>query len=155
LGVGEYREMGYLPEALRNYLLRLGWSHGDDEIISDADAIAWFDLNHLGSSPARFDFDKLNHINPHYMKLKTPEELLELLKLFLNSKLATRTSELLRAIPLYLPRVKPLKELTEQIRFAAARPPLDPKAREIAEKGKTLVAEFAGLLAAQSTWEVA
>jgi len=60
--------MGYLPEALRNYLLRLGWSHGDDEIISDAQALEWFNLEHLGKSPARFDFEKLNATNLHYIK---------------------------------------------------------------------------------------
>jgi glutamyl-tRNA synthetase len=66
--VEEYRDMGYLPEAMRNYLIRLGWSHGDDEIISDAQALEWFDLDHVVRSPARWDFDKLNHLNAHYMK---------------------------------------------------------------------------------------
>ena len=68
LGVDAYRDMGYLPEALRNYLLRLGWSHGDDEIISDADAIRWFDLEGIGQSPARFDFAKLDNLNAHYIR---------------------------------------------------------------------------------------
>jgi glutamyl-tRNA synthetase len=68
LGVDAYRAMGYLPEALRNYLLKLGWSHGDDEIISDEQAIEWFGLEELGKAPARFDFDKLNHINAHYIR---------------------------------------------------------------------------------------
>lgn len=66
--VEEYRDMGYLPEAMRNYLLRLGWSHGDDEIISTAQAIEWFNLEHIGKSPARFDFDKLESVNAHYIK---------------------------------------------------------------------------------------
>lgn len=68
LGVEAYREMGYLPEALCNYLLRLGWSHGDEEIIPWEQAIAWFDLDGLGASPARFDMDKLDHLNAHYMR---------------------------------------------------------------------------------------
>jgi glutamyl-tRNA synthetase len=68
LGVEAYREMGYLPEAVRNYLLRLGWSHGDDEIISDTQAIEWFTLEGLVKSPARFDFDKLGHLNAHYIR---------------------------------------------------------------------------------------
>lgn len=73
--VMEYKEMGYLPEALRNYLLRLGWSHGDDEIINDAQAVEWFNLESLNKSPAMFDFDKLGSLNKHYLKQKTNEEL--------------------------------------------------------------------------------
>lgn len=68
VSVEKYREMGYLPEAMRNYLLRLGWSHGDDEIISTEQAIDWFNLESIGKSPARFDFDKLDSINQHYIK---------------------------------------------------------------------------------------
>src|SRR5579885_409385 len=65
LGVDAYRDMGYLPEALRNYLLRLGWSHGDDEIISTEQAIEWFDIDAVGRSAARFDFAKLANLNAH------------------------------------------------------------------------------------------
>ncbi len=68
LGVDAYRTMGYLPEALRNYLVRLGWSHGDDEIFSTAQMIEWFDLPGIGRSPARFDFVKLENLNAHYIK---------------------------------------------------------------------------------------
>ena len=64
----DYQHQGYLPEAMRNYLLRLGWSYGDHEIITDENAIAWFDLKNVGKSPARFDFAKLNHLNHHYIK---------------------------------------------------------------------------------------
>lgn len=71
----EYKDMGYLPEAMRNYLLRLGWSHGDAEIISDAEAISWFDLDKVGKSPSRFDFVKLKSVNKHYIKEKSDEEL--------------------------------------------------------------------------------
>jgi len=69
LGVDAYRDLGYLPEALRNYLLRLGWAHGDDEIISTEQAIEWFDLDAVGRSPARFDFAKLDNLNGHYLRL--------------------------------------------------------------------------------------
>ncbi len=72
LGVDAYKEMGFLPEALFNYLLRLGWSHGDDEIISIDEAISWFSLEHVGRSPSRFDMAKLSHLNAHYLA-KTPE----------------------------------------------------------------------------------
>jgi glutamyl-tRNA synthetase len=77
--VEEYRDMGYLPEAMRNYLLRLGWSHGDDEIIDTEQAVKWFDFDGIGQSPARFDFEKLNHINAHYIKLADPVRLADLM----------------------------------------------------------------------------
>ncbi|MCC6597392.1 MAG: glutamate--tRNA ligase [Alphaproteobacteria bacterium] len=80
--VEEYRDMGYLPEAVKNYLLRLGWSHGDDEIISQAQAIAWFNLESIGKSPARFDFEKLESINAHYIKEADSERLISLCESF-------------------------------------------------------------------------
>lgn len=76
--VEEYRDMGYLPEAMRNYLLRLGWAHGDDEIIDSPQAIEWFNLEGIGQSASRFDFDKLAFINAHYMKLADNERLTDL-----------------------------------------------------------------------------
>jgi glutamyl-tRNA synthetase len=79
LGVDAYREMGFLPEAMRNYLLRLGWGHGDDEIISDEQAIRWFDLAGVGRSPARFDLVKLSHLNAHYLRERSDPELAGLL----------------------------------------------------------------------------
>jgi glutamyl-tRNA synthetase len=81
--VEEYREMGYLPEAVRNYLLRLGWSHGDSEIISHDQAVEWFDLNHVQKSPARFDFAKLESLNAHYIANATTDRLLEQVAPFL------------------------------------------------------------------------
>jgi glutamyl-tRNA synthetase len=75
--VEEYRDMGYLPAAMRNYLLRLGWSHGDDEIISDAQAKEWFDLSGCNKAAARFDFAKLESINAHYIKETGADELIE------------------------------------------------------------------------------
>lgn len=82
-GVKEYEKMGYLPEAMRNYLLRLGWSHGDDEIISTEQAIEWFDLEHIGQSAARFDFAKLENVNAHYIKLADNARLVDLVTPFL------------------------------------------------------------------------
>ncbi|MFP4312976.1 MAG: glutamate--tRNA ligase [Alphaproteobacteria bacterium] len=96
--VEEYRKMGYLPAALRNYLLRLGWSHGDDEIISDAQALEWFDLSGCNKAAARFDFDKLESLNPHYIKQTDNAELLE------------------RCLPLYEERLnKPLDEASKMM----------------------------------------
>lgn len=85
-GVEEYRDLGYLPEAMRNYLLRLCWSHGDDEIISTEQAIEWFDLDGIGQSPSRFDFDKLNFINAHYLKLADNQRLVDLTMAILNKR---------------------------------------------------------------------
>jgi glutamyl-tRNA synthetase len=72
LGVEAYRAMGYLPEALRNYLARLGWSHGDDEIFSTEQMVEWFDLDGSARAPARFDFAKLENLNGHYIR-HTPD----------------------------------------------------------------------------------
>ena len=79
LGVEEYRAMGYLPEALRNYLLRLGWAHGDDEIIPTTQAIQWFDLPGIGRSPSRFDYTKLDNLNGHYLREADAARLVELI----------------------------------------------------------------------------
>ncbi|QQG35348.1 MAG: glutamate--tRNA ligase [Micavibrio aeruginosavorus] len=84
--VAEYANMGYLPEAMRNYLLRLGWSHGDDEIISTEQAIEWFDLDHVHRSPARFDFAKLENVNAHYMKEADNRRLVDLVVPFIEKK---------------------------------------------------------------------
>ncbi len=74
--VQEFREMGYLPEALSNYLLRLGWSHGDEEVIPVEKAVEWFDLEHIGKAPANFDFAKLENLNAHYIKVSDTSKLL-------------------------------------------------------------------------------
>lgn len=74
-GTDAYKEMGILPKAMRNYLLRLGWGHGDAEIISTEQAIDWFDLDHVGKSPSRFDINKLYHLNAHYLKSEENEYL--------------------------------------------------------------------------------
>ena len=80
LGVDAYRdELGMLPEAVSNYLLRLGWGHGDDEIISREQAIEWFDLDHVGKSPSRFDFKKLENLNGHYIREADDARLAELI----------------------------------------------------------------------------
>jgi glutamyl-tRNA synthetase len=76
VGTDAYQELGVLAETMRNYLLRLGWGHGDDEIISTQQAIEWFDLDHVGKSPARFDMDKLIYLNAHYIKNTADTKLL-------------------------------------------------------------------------------
>lgn len=89
LGVEAYRDMGYLPEAMRNYLLRLGWSHGDDEIISTEQAIEWFNIENIGKSPSRFDFTKLANLNGHYMRIADNQRLVDLIVPFIEKKLST------------------------------------------------------------------
>jgi len=86
LGVEAYRDMGYLPEAMRNYLLRLGWSHGDDEIISTEQAIEWFNLENIGKSAARFDFGKLENLNGTYIREADNAYLTQLVKPLLEEK---------------------------------------------------------------------
>ncbi|HKO06915.1 MAG TPA: glutamate--tRNA ligase family protein, partial [Alphaproteobacteria bacterium] len=116
LGVEAYREMGYLPEALDNYLLRLGWAHGDDEIISRAQAIEWFDIKNVGRSAARFDFAKLDSLNAHYLRQCDNRHLVELLRPFLE-KLLGRAPDmegealLARGMDGLKQRAKTLKEL--------------------------------------------
>jgi glutamyl-tRNA synthetase len=129
LGVDAYRDMGYLPDAMRNYLLRLGWAHGDDEIISTEQAIEWFDLAGIGKSAARFDFAKLENLNGIYMREKAPEALLpELLKTLarLNGKEvdATARARLETALPGLKERATNLVELAKNAGFLFAQRPL-------------------------------
>ena len=79
LGVEAYRDMGFLPDAMKNYLLRLGWAHGDDEIISQDQAIRWFDVRDIGRSAARFDMDKLTSLNGHYIRHANVDHLVALI----------------------------------------------------------------------------
>ncbi len=92
--VQEFRDMGYLPEALFNYLLRLGWSHGDDEIIPRDKAIEWFDLKSVGKAPAKFDFAKLENLNAHYINECDNDRLLELATPFFKERHDITLSEL-------------------------------------------------------------
>lgn len=141
LGVGEYEKMGYLPEALRNYLLRLGWSHGDEEIISTQQAIEWFDLDAVGKSPSRFDFAKLSNLNGHYMREANDARLVELVieRLYPHpSPPPERERELLmKAMNGLKQRAKTIVELAENAAFYVAKRPimLDGKALTIIENG--------------------
>ena len=86
LGVEAYRDMGYLPEAMRNYLARLGWSHGNDEFFTTEQAIAWFDLSHLGKAPARFDFAKLEALSGQHIRAADDAALLAEVEAFLAAQ---------------------------------------------------------------------
>jgi glutamyl-tRNA synthetase len=131
LGVEAYREQGYLPEALRNYLLRLGWSHGDDEMISTEQAIRWFDLDAVGRAPARFDFAKLNSLNGHYIRGADDARLVALAGERLEQSLGhpltdTGCDRLRRAMPELKLRPKTLAELAANARFLVAERPIHP-----------------------------
>lgn len=110
--IEEYRDMGYLPEAMRNYLVRLGWSHGDDELITDDQAIEWFTLDGIGKSPSQWDFAKLNYINHHYINLKENNELYDLSKPFIEEKFGSISESQKQVI---LRGIKGLKERSQTL----------------------------------------
>lgn len=131
LGVDAYRdELGVLPEALSNYLLRLGWGHGDDEIISREDAVRWFDLDHVGRSPSRFDVKKLENLNGHYIREAEDERLAELIAPMVAALIgreieAADVALLAQALPVLKPRARTLGELAEGATFLFRTRPLD------------------------------
>ena len=114
-----YRDMGYLPEALNNYLVRLGWSHGDDEIFSREEMVQKFDINNVGRAPSVFNPDKLNWLNAHYIKIGDPVRLAELLKPHLASRGVTDTSSppLSGVISTLQERAQTLEEMAERSLF--------------------------------------
>lgn len=128
-GVAEYANMGYLPEAMRNYLLRLGWSHGDDEIITTEQAIEWFDLDHVQKSPARFDFAKLDSINAHYIKAADNTRLVDLTVPFIEKKGitvdATGRTRLLAGMDELKSRAKTLLQIADEGAFYCKTVPYD------------------------------
>ena len=120
--VSDYRDLGYLPEAVRNYLLRLCWSHGDDEIISTEQAIEWFDLDSIGKSPARFDFVKLGSVNAHYIKQADDARLAALAEPIIARTLGqaltlAQMDLLVRAMPDLKPRAQTIVEIAEMAVF--------------------------------------
>ena len=166
LGVEAYRAMGYLPEAMRNYLARLGWSHGDDEIFSTDQLVEWFNLESVGKSPARFDFAKLENLNGHYMRHLPDAELLKHFIDFLPHAEGGKAllaqidddmmAKLLRAMPGLKDRAKTLVELMTGARFLFAQRPLslDDKARQImADGGRDALRGLIRVLDATPDWQ--
>jgi glutamyl-tRNA synthetase len=126
--VSEFADMGYLPEAMRNYLAKLGWGHGDDEIFSDEEACGWFDISDVVSAPARLDWAKLNHLNNHYIRQADVERLLGLVAHILKGR-GWRLAEadmvaLRRTIPLVRDGAKTTLELADAVVFVLERRPL-------------------------------
>jgi glutamyl-tRNA synthetase len=127
LGIDAYQEMGYLPEALNNYLLRLGWSHGNDEIISEQQAIEWFDIIDVNKAPARLDFAKMNNVNAHYIKHSNNQKLIELIIPILNKHTLIneeKTSLLNKAMDSLKLRAKTLNELADNSLFLIISHPI-------------------------------
>jgi glutamyl-tRNA synthetase len=167
LGVDAYRAMGYLPAALRNYLVRLGWSHGDQEIFSTEEMLKAFDLPAIGRSAARFDFAKLENLNGHYIRHSDDQSLVTQFESVLDyvpngaavkAKLnqATRT-QLLAAMPSLKERAKTLIELIDASYFIFADRPLQIEAKAqvlLTPETRELIGRLRSALAAVSPWSV-
>ena len=168
LGVDAYRAMGYLPAAMRNYLVRLGWSHGDQEIFSTEEMIAAFDLPQIGRSPARFDFAKLENLDGHYIRHSDDAELLVALERLLphvaeGAALAAKLTpalrqQLLAAMPSLKERAKTLLDVIDGASFLLIdRPiPLDHKANAVlTPEARALLSDIAAQLASVEPWTTA
>jgi len=140
--VGDYHALGYLPEAMRNYLARLGWSHGDDEIFDDEQAIAWFDIKDINRAPARLDFAKLGSVNAHWLRLAAPDRLVGLVQKDLEQRGLVAKQDpdvieiLARTIPLVTERAQTIPQLGDLCQFALAK-----AGYELDEKTKNLLTE--------------
>ena len=156
LGVDAYRdELGMLPEAVFNYLLRLGWGHGDDEIINRDQAIEWFDLPQVGKSPSRFDFKKLENLNGHYIREADDERLAGLVAPRLGLT-GDQRALLVRAMPELKARAHALNELGDGARFLFASRPLDvdeAAAAVLTDEARALLAAAHNKLVALAKWD--
>lgn len=163
VGVDAYRRMGYLPEALRNYLARLGWSHGDEEIFSTDQLIEWFDLTHLNKGAARFDFAKLENLNGHYIRIANPPALLAIMQATARELewkddvqgLSEHAPIVLQALPELQPRAKTVLELIELARFIyVARPlPIEDKAQKhLTPESRAYIRDVRDLLEKAGDW---
>ena len=161
LGVEAYRDMGYLPEAMRNYLLRLGWAHGDDEIIGTGKAVEWFGLEAIGRSAARFDFGKLENLNGHYIREAGDARLVELILPGVEAAVGRKVDDsgrtrLLAGMKELKQRAKTIVELSKNAIFYVQRPafPLEnPKAAKLLTgDAPKVIEEVAAAVAAVSDW---
>lgn len=164
LGVEAYRSMGYLPEAMRNYLVRLGWSHGDQEIFSTQEMVDAFDLKNIGRSPSRFDFAKLENLNGHYMRQTEDEKLVKAIEEILPELGAERgigptfspglRDKMIAAMPGLKERAKNLVELLDSAYYLYAQRPLhlDEKAASLLADGRARLDGIAEKLDSVSDW---
>jgi len=153
--VSEFDAMGYLPEAMRNYLAKLGWGHGDDELFDDAQAIAWFDIVDVVGAPARLDWAKLNHINNHYIRLADVGRLAGLVAQIHRSRdfpgHPDEAAILQRTIPFVRDGAKTLLELADQTVFALRHRPLELPEKARATLNDEALARLARLREALAT----
>ncbi len=164
LGVDAYRDQfGYLPEAVNNYLLRLGWGHGDAEIISREQAIGWFDIDDVGRSPSRFDFKKLENLNAHYMREASDAYLANSVRSRVESHFGRALSDddmalLTKAMPVLKVRAKTIFDLGDGAEFLFETAPisLDEKAKSLLDKDAiVLLGKVRDALVGLSEWEMA
>jgi len=159
LGVDAYRdEMGMLPEAVNNYLLRLGWGHGDQEIITRDQAVEWFDLDAVGRAPARFDIKKLENLNGHYLREADDARLAGLVAAKYGDDIGPEGADLLRrAMPFLKVRAKSINEIADGASFLFRTRPLDvdEAAGKLLEDGaRQLLARARDALSAVADWSV-
>jgi len=156
MGVDAYRdELGLLPEAVDNYLLRLGWGHGDDEIISREQAIEWFDLPQVGKSPSRFDFKKLENLNGHYIREADDKRLADLVTRRLGIE-SIDVALLVRAMPELKARAHTLNELADGAHFLFAQRPLeidDAAGVLLTDEARSILASAHAKLVALANWD--
>jgi len=160
LGVDAYRDMGFPPEAVCNYLARLGWSHGDDEIFSMEQATAWFDIGNIGKSPSRFDLAKLTSLSAHYLKQMDDARLTETVAPLIADRLGRpltdkQRNRLAAGLPGLKERAKTLLELADAALFYCQKRPLevDEKAAKLLDKdGKAKLALAREALANVDSW---
>ncbi len=160
LGVEAYRDMGYLAEAMRNYLVRLGWSHGDDEIFSTQQAIDWFDTKDIGKSAARFDFAKLENLNGHYIREGDDDRLTDETIALLEKDGAVPDqirAQIRTLMPELKPRAKTLLALADGCRFLLASRPLsydDKAAKLLDDDARAMLGRLHEALAADDDWSM-
>ncbi len=160
LGVEAYREMGYLADALCNYLLRLGWGHGDDEIIPRAQAVEWFDLDGVGRSASRFDMAKLDNLNGHYLRETPDAEIADLISARLEERPdvtldAAARQRVGRGLSGVKARAKTLVDLADGLAFYAARRPLamnDKAQALLTDEARGLMQALASALDTVADW---
>jgi len=156
VSVMQYDEDGFLPEAVINYLARLGWSHGDDEVFSRQQLVEWFDLDHITASAAQFNTEKLLWLNQHYMKQLPPAELAAKVqpRLAARGVDTSQGPDLVQAVALYVDRCNTLNVLADavEIFYIPVEPKAELLAQHLTEEAKPAVADFAAGIA-DVTWE--
>ncbi|MEC9392274.1 MAG: glutamate--tRNA ligase, partial [Pseudomonadota bacterium] len=157
LGIDHYKSEGYLPVAIKNYLLRLGWSHGDQEIFTEEETLKYFSIEKIRKAPSRFDLDKLNSINSFYIKSMDNEELIKSLgledkKLNIEKKIAIK-----KIIPEIVKRNKTLNEINDNIDFILQNTPIiisDEASNQITDKSKEILKKFLVELKKLDKWDI-